>query len=88
VQSTAVYPPALLAARPPARPPEQIIHIMHGFRLERAVEVVPGVFVGGEAAATGEVQARRLPAEPFKFFAGAVVWEGGQLQQEVDDGAW
>jgi putative transcriptional regulator len=66
----------------------QIIHIMHGHRLHEAAEVVPGVFVGGEEAATDEVQDGRMDPSQFKFFSGAVVWDAGQLQQEIDDGAW
>jgi hypothetical protein len=29
-----------------------------------------------------------IPADNFKFFCGAMVWEGSELQQEIDKGAW
>lgn len=48
----------------------------------------PGVYHGGERAAVKAVQGGLLSQESFKFFAGALVWEGNQLQEEVDRGAW
>jgi hypothetical protein len=33
----------------------QVFHILHGHNLEGAVEVAPGVYVGGEAAAVKAV---------------------------------
>ena len=66
-----------------------MLHVMHGHRqLEGAVEIVPGVFLGGEAAATDAVRTGALTAATFKFFSGALVWGPGQLQAEVDKGAW
>lgn len=49
--------------------------MLHGYELPRAVEIVPGVFVGGEAAALQLVAPRGSGAggpEPdeFKFFSG------------------
>lgn len=29
-----------------------------------------------------------LPSGDFKFFAGALVWQDSELQQELDKGAW
>ncbi|GFH11556.1 uncharacterized protein HaLaN_07071, partial [Haematococcus lacustris] len=52
------------------------------------VAVVPGIFLGGEATAAKEVAAGRLAADSFKFFSGALVWEPGQLQREVQAGCW
>ncbi|GFR47306.1 hypothetical protein Agub_g8993 [Astrephomene gubernaculifera] len=67
---------------------QQVIHIMHGHRLNGCVQVVPGVYMAGEAEATAAVQGGRLPAGDFKFFAGAMTWGPGQLQQQIEQGAW
>lgn len=67
---------------------QQLIHIMHGHRLEKSVEVVPGVFMGGEAAASRLAAEGALDRSGFKFYMGAVMWEGNQLQAEIDAGAW
>lgn len=89
-----------------------------------AVEVVPGIYHGGEAAAVAAVRNGQLPAGSFKFFCGvswsakgsddcvrlgwrmarphevsmlvpllltalqAMVWQGNELQREIDRGAW
>lgn len=46
---------------PPFHPTSmQVIHLLHGHRLAGATQVVPGLFVGGEAAAEAEVLAARL----------------------------
>ncbi|KXZ47825.1 hypothetical protein GPECTOR_32g437 [Gonium pectorale] len=50
--------------------------------------VVPGVYMAGQEAATGAVQAGKLPAADFKFFAGALTWGPGQLEEEMARGAW
>ena len=65
-----------------------MIHLIHGQRLPGSQEVVPGVFMGGEVAAAAEVAAGRLRAEDCRFFAGALVWDRGELQGEVDRGFW
>ncbi|GIL61932.1 hypothetical protein Vafri_16251 [Volvox africanus] len=67
---------------------QQVIHIMHGHRLNNCVQVVPGVYMAGEEAATAAVQAGRLPAGDFKFFAGALTWGPGELEEQVSKGAW
>ncbi|KAG2485122.1 hypothetical protein HYH03_016109 [Edaphochlamys debaryana] len=67
---------------------QQVIHLMHGHRLEGSVQVCPGVFLAGEAAATSAVEGGRLPAADFKFFAGALTWGPGELEAQVAAGAW
>lgn len=47
-----------------------------------------GVYTGGEAAAVQAVQQGLLPASDFKFFAGAVMWLDGELEKELNQGAW
>ncbi|KAF6253736.1 hypothetical protein COO60DRAFT_1545112 [Scenedesmus sp. NREL 46B-D3] len=67
---------------------QDVFHILHGHNLEGAVEVAPGVYVGGEAAAVKAAGGGLIPTDNFKFFCGAMVWEGSELQQEVARGAW
>ena len=43
--------------------------MLHGQPLARAVEVVPGVWVGGEAAAAEMVESGKMRADDFRFFA-------------------
>ncbi|KAJ9532343.1 hypothetical protein QJQ45_010360 [Haematococcus lacustris] len=49
---------------------QQVVHLMHPHPLPKAVQVVPGIFLGGEATAAEEVAAGRLAADSFKFFSG------------------
>lgn len=67
---------------------QQVLHVLHGHALPRAVEVVPGVFVGGEAAAVDAATAGQLDPSGFKFYSGAVVWEAGDLEAQVKAGVW
>lgn len=65
------------------------VHLLHGYgRFAGAVEVCPGVFVGGEEDACLEVAAGSVKPVEFKFFAGVTAWAPGQLQAEVEAGAW
>lgn len=61
---------------------------MHGHRLPGATQIVPGIYMGGEHAAAEEVAAELLPASDFKFLAGAMTWGPGQLEEEIQRGAW
>lgn len=67
---------------------QQVIHLLHPHRLPGAQELVPGVFLGGEKVATARVLAGELEPGDFKFFAGATLWEAGQAEREVAQGAW
>lgn len=68
---------------------QQIIHIMHGHRgMPGATQIVPGIYMGGEHAAAQEVQSGAMPVDEFKFFAGAMTWGPGQLEEEISRGAW
>lgn len=67
---------------------QHVIHVIHGHRLGGAHEVVPGIFMGGELTAAAEVEAGRLRAEGFRFFAGALVFEPGELQRQTEEGMW
>lgn len=66
----------------------QVFHVVHGHNLEGAMEVVPGVYVGGETAAVNAVRDGLIPVGDFKFFSGAMVWARDELQREIDQGAW
>jgi len=68
---------------------QQIVHVLHGHRLEGANEVVPGVFLGGLQSATEAVKRGQIKASELRFFAGWAEWQPGQLQNEIDrDNAW
>ena len=77
-----------LASSPLRFLPPQVIHLLHGHPLPGAQAVIPGVFMGGEQAAAAEVSAGRLAADEFRFFAGAMVWDVGELDREAELGCW
>eukprot|EP00873_Tetraselmis_striata_P025166 jgi/Tetstr1/445430/TSEL_033211.t2 len=65
----------------------EVVHLIHGHkRLEGAQEIVPGIYCGGERAALQAVSAGELKGNDFRFFAGCMFWEPGQLAQEVASG--
>jgi putative AlgH/UPF0301 family transcriptional regulator len=66
----------------------QVFQLLHGHPLDGSVEVVPGVRLGGEAAAVAEVAAGKVSAADFRFFSGAMVWGPGQLDAQVQQGVW
>lgn len=49
---------------------QQIVHVLHGHRLEGANEVIPGVFLGGLQSATEAVKRGEIKASELRFFAG------------------
>lgn len=55
---------------------------------EGAAEIVPGIYAGGTKAASEEIMWGRIKDLDFRFFAGVHAWRPGQLQQEMDQGAW
>lgn len=67
---------------------QQVIHVIHGHKLPGSMEVVPGVYAGGENEAVARVAAGQLPADDFKFFAGALAWEPGELEVQIKSGGW
>ena len=56
--------------------------------LPGAQPVCDGMWVGGWDAAKPKVADSSISEERFKFFLGVTEWAAGQLQKEVDDGAW
>jgi putative transcriptional regulator len=67
---------------------QQVLHLLHGHRIDGAQQLVPGVFLGGERDATARVGKGELDPAAFKFFAGATLWEAGALERECAKGAW
>ncbi|PRW39208.1 transcriptional regulator [Chlorella sorokiniana] len=68
---------------------QHIVTLLHGQRrLEGAVEVIPGIYLGAHEAATAEVVTGGLLQTDFRFFAGCLAWEPGQLAREIAAGAW
>ncbi len=57
--------------------------------LPQAMEVLPGVFVGGDSRALGErVKERGTPVEDLRFIVGYSGWGKGQLSRELSEDAW
>ena len=57
--------------------------------LPQAMEVLPGVFVGGDAPMLGErVRERKVPEEALRFLVGYSGWGKGQLARELEEDAW
>ena len=54
-----------------------------------ATELNPdGLMLGGWEAARPKVADSSLAEGRFKFFLGATEWKPGQLQEEIESGAW
>jgi putative transcriptional regulator len=57
--------------------------------LPEAMEVLPGVFVGGDAKVLGDrVREREVPEEALRFLVGYSGWGKGQLKRELEEDAW
>jgi putative AlgH/UPF0301 family transcriptional regulator len=57
--------------------------------VEGATELNPdGLMLGGWEAARPKVADSSLAEGRFKFFLGATEWKAGQLQEEIEAGAW
>ncbi|KAL4440337.1 hypothetical protein ABPG75_003338 [Micractinium tetrahymenae] len=68
---------------------QRIVTVMHGHRrLQGALEVVPGICIGGGEAAVAEVATGGLQQIDFRFFCGVVAWQPGDLEKDVAAGAW
>ena len=66
------------------------LHYLHPYAdLEGALPVIDGVFWGGEFEdLRAGLEADRLDTEQVRFFVGYSGWGEGQLDAEVDEGAW
>ena len=67
------------------------LHYLHpyGHELEDALPVLDDVYWGGAFEPICEgVEAGLFDAERFRFFVGYSGWGPGQLDSEVDEGAW
>ncbi|PSC71868.1 transcriptional regulator [Micractinium conductrix] len=68
---------------------QQIVTLLHGQRkLEGALEIVPGIFIGGQEAASAEVLTGGLKQTDFRFFMGVCAWQPGELNRLVAEGAF
>ena len=66
------------------------LHYLHPYRrLDGALPVLDGVFWGGEfEAVRAGMEAGHFDAHRVRFFVGYSGWGAGQLDAEVDGGAW
>ena len=57
--------------------------------LDRALEVLPGVFVGGDAAVLGtRLREKSAPESDLRFLVGYAGWGKGQLAREMEEDTW
>jgi putative transcriptional regulator len=57
--------------------------------LPRTLEVLPGVFVGGDADDLGSrLRAEATPEEEVRFLVGYSGWGEGQLAREMEEDSW
>ncbi|KAL1524430.1 hypothetical protein AB1Y20_019325 [Prymnesium parvum] len=56
--------------------------------IERSTQVREGLWLGGWTEAKPRVAESALAEGRFKFFLGATEWGPGQLEQELESGAW
>ena len=60
-----------------------------GFDAEaEARQLVPGLWLAPADEAAQRVKSGRASADRFHFFAGSLVWDAGQLEEEIEAGAW
>lgn len=67
------------------------VHYLHryGTALSDAIEVLPGVFWGGDfEELVGVAASEPVSAQTLRFFLGYAGWSPGQLQEEIDDDGW
>lgn len=67
------------------------LHFVHcsPIAISGSIPIVPGLFRGGNLEQVQSLfQKGLLKTEWFRFFIGYSGWEEGQLQEEVDEGAW
>ena len=72
----------------PACPPTPAAPLLLPFPLLNALQVIPGIYLGAHEAAVAEVTTGGLQQSDFRFFAGCLAWEPGQLAAELAAGAW
>eukprot|EP00899_Mesostigma_viride_P011503 jgi/Mesvir1/20353/Mv19939-RA.1 len=65
------------------------VHVMHAFaNLEEAVQIIPGVSIGGFGAARRCVREGIHGPEEFRIFNRYAGWGPGQLEREIKAGVW
>jgi putative AlgH/UPF0301 family transcriptional regulator len=67
---------------------EESLIMLHGANLASASQVTDGVYCGGLLGAIVAVRSGLLKSQRCRFFSGYSAWSGGQLEGEIERGAW
>ena len=64
-------------------------HALHNFgAVTGARKVCPGVYIGGSDELMTQVRCGNMDPQKALFVKGHAAWEGGQLQNEINQGVW
>lgn len=69
---------------------QDTLHYLHRYQgLEGAVEIVDGVFWGGNfERLLFLLETRQMPHEDIRFYLGYSGWSAGQLEEELEQDSW
>jgi putative transcriptional regulator len=67
------------------------LHFVHnlGLKIPNSIEIIPGIFWGGDINAINDLMERgEAAADNFKFFLGYSGWEPSQIEEEMEEKTW
>lgn len=60
-----------------------------GNKIEKSIELMPGIYVGGDFdSMRKEASTLSAPETEIHFYLGYSGWNAGQLEHEIEEGAW
>ncbi|MCQ2285423.1 MAG: YqgE/AlgH family protein [Bacteroidales bacterium] len=69
-------------------PAKQLFAIHNFGNCKNAHKLLPGIFVGYDAIFLSLIEHNAIETLRYKFFAGYSGWSAGQLEEEIEKGAW